>query len=462
MTKHVIGGKQQGEDGGAIIAYLIIAMVVMGTLAAISSYVVTNLQLAGYRQDMITAYQYAQGGAALACRDVETAFTNSGGFVNNLTGSPAYYVKNTARSTNVYTLYARTITSPFTNQNVNLEIWTSSADPARVTVRSSATVGKSTQTVQANLETVFNFGAAIVSTADGTTSTSVSKSNAQDGNACVSGDAKGPTFISGGILANGQANTNACTVTGGVSDNLLNTESRVPDYTDPGGAYQLFDFGRFTAAANVMGTHYTNLTHFITAAAPGTNLEGIIVVDIPTSDKGSLSPSTLPKGINVKGTLVFKFAAGWKSTDKIINTADMYINAANLTGLIANDPTTYTSGYPPTFTSTFKNPASVDISGFGYSNFSTNDDLPALMYNNAILDIHGGCNICGVVYSPCFMEIENKGSRQYFNGSLIGGGGIYVDGNSGAPSIIAYDAKALDLLATFADRGKSVKLVYQK
>ena len=47
----------------------------------------------------------------------------------------------------------------------------------------------------------------------------------------------------------------------------------------------------------------------------------------------------------------------------------------------------------------------------------TSDDLPALMYNVGILDIHGNANICGGVYSPSFMEIENKedGNLQYFN-----------------------------------------------
>lgn len=458
--------KDRGEAAGAIIAYLIIALVVMGTLAAISSYVITNLQLTSYRQDMINAFQYAQGGAALACRDVEVAFTNGGAFTDNLASSPAYYVKDNSRSTNGQWCYARAITSPFTNQSVSLEVWIPSSNTAqRVTVRSTATVGKSTQTVQAFLEMTLAFGAAIVSTDEGTTSTSVNKSVAQDGNAVVDGGNNGTTVINGGVLANGQGNTNACLVTGGVTDQLLNTENRIPDYTDPGGDHQLFDFGRFTAVSKVMGTHYTNLTSFIAAAAPGTVLEGVIVVEIPKDDKGELSDKTLPKGINVRGTLCFKFGTGWSPSDKIINTAAMNINPANLSGLVPSDPSTYTTGYPPTFTNPFKNPANVDIfTPYNYSNFTTNDDLPALMYNNAILDIHGNANICGVVYSPCFMEIENKmdGQTQYFNGSLIGGGGIYVENGKDSISVVNFDVRTLDLLATFGDRGKSVKLVYQK
>jgi hypothetical protein len=86
------------------------------------------------------------------------------------------------------------------------------------------------------------------------------------------------------------------------------------------------------------------------------------------------------------------------------------------------------------------------------------------MYNNAILDIHGNANICGAVYSPSFMEIENKksGQIQYFKGCLIGGGGIYFENNNDAISIASYDANAVNQLATMNGRGKSVKLVYQK
>jgi hypothetical protein len=84
------------------------------------------------------------------------------------------------------------------------------------------------------------------------------------------------------------------------------------------------------------------------------------------------------------------------------------------------------------------------------------------MYNIGILDIHGNANICGVVYTPSFMEIENKqsGQIQYFKGSLIGGGGIYVDNNVNAKTVVSYDKAALDLLATSHSKGKKILVAY--
>jgi hypothetical protein len=86
------------------------------------------------------------------------------------------------------------------------------------------------------------------------------------------------------------------------------------------------------------------------------------------------------------------------------------------------------------------------------------------MYNVGILDIHGPANICGVVYSPSFMEIENKqdGQIQYFKGTLIGGGGILLENNKRATTIVSYDPNALDLLATSGGKGKSLKVAYRE
>jgi hypothetical protein len=123
---------------------------------------------------------------------------------------------------------------------------------------------------------------------------------------------------------------------------------------------------------------------------------------------------------------------------------------------------TYPTGYPPVYADTNKSPYSVTPAG--WPRFDPSDDLPALMYNNAILDMHGDVNICGVVYSSSFMEIENKqsGQTQYFNGALIGGGGIYVENGQHATSIVRYDQNALDRLATSGTRGKTMKVVYQR
>jgi len=142
----------------------------------------------------------------------------------------------------------------------------------------------------------------------------------------------------------------------------------------------------------------------------------------------------------------------------------MNVNPANLSGLVPGNPATYTTGYPPTYSNPAKNPVNIDITSRGFPNFTAADDLPALMYNNAILDIHGNANICGVVYSSSFMEIENKsdGQTQYFNGALIGGGGIYVENGRAATSIVSYDPNAVGNLATAGGRGKSVVAVYRQ
>ena len=455
-----------GERGVALVAYLVVALVITAAIAGIAGYVVQNIQFNQRRQSMVNAIQYAQAGAAMACLDVNIAFTNaSGTFLSNLTGGSPAYTKNNGLSVNNQWVYERTITSPFTNQTVTVQLWmTNSTSPSAVKILATASVGKSTQTSQINLEMRFGAAGAIISTDQGNTSNGISKSTAQGGNVVVDGGSTGTTRIDGGIVANGNAVTNKCVVDS-MSKSLYGTSSQIPDYTNPGSSNQLFDFNRFIAAADVMGTHYTNATTFMNIAKLGTIMEGIIVVDVPKSGtQPVLDDSKLPYGINVRGTLIFNFTGNWAPLDKIVNTATMNINPANLSGLVASNPSTYTTGYPPTYTNASRNPINVDITAKGFNNFTVDDDLPALMYNNAILDIHGDANICGAVYSSSFMEIENKnaGQVQYFRGALIGGGGIYVENGQTATSIVSYDAKAISNLATSGNRGKTLSAVYRK
>ena len=236
------------------------------------------------------------------------------------------------------------------------------------------------------------------------------------------------------------------------------------DYTADGSPDQLFDFNRFIAAAKASGHYFSNLTAFVNVMKTGVVLEGIVAVDIAKSGLPSLSPGTLPFGVNIRGTLVFNFSSDYEVSDKLVNTAAMNINAANLSGLVPGNPATYTTGYPPVYSNPAKHPANVDLTSRGFANFTPYDDLPALMYNVGILDMHGPVNISGVVYSPSFMEIENKqeGQIQYFKGSLIGGGGILVENNSKATSIVSYDPNAMDILASSGTKGKSLKVVYRE
>ena len=185
-------------------------------------------------------------------------------------------------------------------------------------------------------------------------------------------------------------------------------------------------------------------------------------MDIKKSGMSSLDPTDFGGyPLNLHGTLVFNFADDVSATDKIINTTTMNINPADLSHLVATDPSTYTSGYPPVYIDDLhKNPA--NITPVGYEKFSATDDLPAMMYNIGIFDIHGNVNISGVLYSPSFFEIENKqdGQIQYFKGSLITGGGILFENTKAATSIISYDVHVLDQLSTMGGKGKGVFATY--
>src|ERR1051325_8280821 len=328
------------EQGSAMLAYLGLTLVITAAIAAMAAYVVQNFQFNQRRQDMVNAIQFSQGGSALAVQDICQAYTNtanSGNFFNNLTSGTTAYTKNTGLSTSSQLVYERTITSPFTNQSVVARIYmTNSTSPASARIVATATFGNSTQTSEVYVEMKFGYPAAILSTAQGDASTSVNKATAQGGDVVVDGGGT-TTKIDGAIMANGASNTNQCSVSA-VSEGLYNTGSRIPDYTSPGSSNQLFNFSRFIAAADVMGTHYTNSATFMTIAKTGVTMEGIIVVDLPHNSKTmpdpSLDPSHLPSGINVRGTLIFNFIGDWSPLEKIINTATMNINAADLSGLV--------------------------------------------------------------------------------------------------------------------------------
>ena len=459
--------RKQYEGGSAMLGYLFIAMVAMATLAALGGLVVQNLNFAQQRQNLVNARQVAQAGASICATEVEQAYTNGGGgFLSNLTVTLSHpYTKNSSLSTASQWVYERTITDPFTNQSVTAQIWfTNSAVPQKIKCLAKATVGKSTQNSEINLQSTFGVAAAIISTAQGDLATGTSKTEAQNGNVVVVGSNKGLVKVDGGIDANGTINTNVCAVDS-VQGNLYSSSAQLPDYTSPGSPQQLFDFNRYIAAADASANHYTNFASFV-AAAKSATLEGIVVADINYAEKAAikLDPTTFPNGINVHGTLVFNYVGAWSATDKIINTADMYINAADLSNMNPNNPATYPTGYPPVYTNPAKNPINIDISSKGFQNFTPLDDLPAYMYNNAILDMHGNINVCGAVYSPCYMEIENKqaGQIQYIKGAIIGGGGIYMDNLLVATNIVSFDPRAVRNLATAGGTAKTVKVTYYR
>jgi hypothetical protein len=477
---------QSARRGSVLIGYFIVMVVAVSTIAGLGAFVAQSTNLAHRRNDMIAAIQYAEGGAVIACRELNAAFTSTNRTLA-LSTKLVYkgYTLNSSLSTASQNVYQRTIASPFTNQTVTAQIWLPNArtfETAKVVA--AATTGKVTQKATVNVQLTWADPATILSTSAGTKSTGVSKANAQDGNVVIQGDKSGPIIVDGGgglaVMANGQVNldpTYANIPSSAVSKTNYNTANEIPDYTAQGTANTLFDFDRFVALADLTtnafnpkgNNHFTNLATFfaannVAATSAAKALEGVIVVDITSKDPNlnNLNPTHLPNGINVKGTLFFKFDSSFGPLDKIINTATMNINPANLSGLVANNPATYPSGYPPVYYDNTKNPTNINIASKGFANVTPDEDLPALLYSIGVLDIHGNANISGVMYTPSNMEIENKADNQiqYIKGMLIMGLGIYFENNQHSTSIISFDHNAVDSLSTLAGAGKEFTVAY--
>ncbi len=254
---------------------------------------------------------------------------------------------------------------------------------------------------------------------------------------------------------------------GTIEQDLGGTADEIPDFTSLGGPHQLFDFGRFEAAAAAgAGRVYTSLVQFNAAVgdanAFGDKLEGIQFVKIDLVADGPNPGLNINLGINMTGTLVFYCPPGTPPDYKIVIQSPVRVNAADLTNLDVLVESTYASGYPGTFEiPTTKHPWEVDIEilGLGYANFTVEDDLPAVMFNNGIVDFHRHTNICGAVYGPSFIEIENKtGVLQYFNGAIFGGGGIYFEAHASGQGDIAvrHDKNTTDRLAVMGNKGQGL------
>jgi hypothetical protein len=336
------------------------------------------------------------------------------------------------------------------------------------------------------------FDGAIMSDAKPVSADGDGKSLAQDGH-IVFDDKGRPNqfFVDGSLVSNGgvfyndstspmtseNANTNM-NFAGSISTDLAGTPKEIPDYTAEGSSDQLFDFDRFAAAARAgAGREFTSLADFVATMnaynALGTPLEGITLLSLDPSKEGNnpkIQPSgsdpsqgkyAIPGGIKIRGTLVFKFAPGTDPRYKVFVTTDLDINPADLSGLNPNDPSTYPSGFDVPYSNPALRPEAVDITGSGFENFVPEDDIPALMFNNGIVDIHGGANISGLVYGPSFIEIENKeGNLQYFNGAIMGGAGVLIEGDSDkGATVVKFDRSTINNLATKNSKGMGLQLV---
>jgi hypothetical protein len=492
-------GKNKGESGSALIFYCIIAASILLAIGGLAYLVSGSTIITGRRGNVVSAQQFAQGGVVIACRDLNTALTNgSGTIASQLVSGPTPYTRMASLSTASTDVYQRTIAAPFDNQTVVAQIWLpAGSSPNSAKIVASAQVGPVTQTATANIKMNWGYPAAIVSVNAGLASvTSINKTTAQDGNVVINGSKSGPIVVDGGVsglavLANGAVvyDTNYTNPPkSAYSQTNQGSANQIPDYTAQGTSNTLFDIGRFIAVADLTpeptnfnptaNNHFTNLTTFINAAKMATNsahsMEGVIVVDVSSSDSQlkNLTDSVLPNGINIKGTWLMNFTgSGWDpTTEKIIVSAAININPADLSHLVATDPTTYTSGYPPIYSDPTKNPTNININAStnlainakGYANFTAADDLPAEIYTIGVLDMHGNANISGVLYTPSYMEIENKtsGNTQYIRGSLIMGNGIYDENLQSSTSIISFDANAVDSLSTIGGVGKKVLVTY--
>lgn len=482
-----INGKNRVK-GGTMIVFLMVVLMASVAIAGVMSLVSQQAKLTGRRGNVIAALQYAQGGAVIACTDLNNAVlaTNASGLSYNLTHGTYPYTQST--SSGSQTVFQRTIGSPFTNQTVTAQIiMTNLSGPKNATIVTTATVGDITQTATLHCKIAWGYPGAIISVSPGTSETGVAKGPAQDGNVVINGDKNGPIIVDGNVgkavIANGMVNvdTNYLKPSATVySATNYGTATQIPDYTTQGTSNTLFDINRFIAVAN--GTpngaapsgnnHFTNFAQFLKAASnssPSKPMEGVVVVDVSLADANNksyfpLSPSMAPNGVNIKGTMLFNFTGtGWDpTTEKIVITADLNVNAANLAGLVATNPATYPSGYPPVYTNAAHNPANIDISSKGFANFTSDDDLPAIIYTIGVLDMHGNANISGVMYTPSYMEIENKadGQIQYIRGALIMGHGIYYENLQKSTSIISFDNRTLDSLSTVGTSGKKVSVAY--
>ena len=174
-----------------------------------------------------------------------------------------------------------------------------------------------------------------------------------------------------------------------------------------------------------------------------------------------------PDGIDIRGTLVLLFEPDVDPDSKIKFDAPLRINPITpeqLDDLDPGDPDTFVSGYSGMRPDVFDaSQTAKDSAGNAITPFTMQDDLPALMYNGGIADLHKQVNISGVIYSPVFAEIENKGNTtQYINGAVIGGGGILVQNKGNGKTIIKYNPNTLDRLATDGSNGKTFRVVHRE
>ncbi len=256
------------------------------------------------------------------------------------------------------------------------------------------------------------------------------------------------------------------------------TNLKDPDYSggvdpltyfdNPSG--QLFDFGRYKAAA-IATSNTLSWNEFEVKVQNNEQMHGIVYVTLDANE-GTKKLET--GSINIKGTLVINLINGtpnYKMFVKVPINVNPVISPTTNTTIISpadfdhwtskaasrantSDPFPWPSGYKTgwndvgTYASGSKDPRGKTLSG--YESFGPYEDMPALMYSGGIVDIHHEANISGVVYTPDFVEIEQKKKNnevQYINGAIFAGNGIYLESNDCSGGIgVVYDPDTLDSL----------------
>lgn len=483
--------KRSREGGYAMVAGIMIVMVLVALSAAMTVSATGHHAKAMRSTERARALALAEGAAAIVLTemgdDATAPVSSTGSFaVKNNTYTRTFTPFNASDgTTDVSVTYltqsgSKYVPVVFKDRTKPVESY------SRVQVRVTGSIGRSERTIEVDLvEQFILFQSAISSDATPTGSSGDGKNLAELGNIVFKDKGRpGQLYVAGDIVSNGGVfgefsssplsteNANGYINFAGTVQKDLSApggEDPIPDYTSIGSQDQLFEFDRFIAAARAgAGREFTTIADFKsamnTANANGEFFEGITVLSFNPNTEGSkpkIYPGDIPGGVNIRGTLLFNFPAGTDPFYKIYMICDVNINPADLSGLNLSDPSTYPSGYGLPWADNSKRPSAVDISGAGFANFGADDDLPALMFNTGIVDQHGYTNISGVVYGPSFIELENKdGKMQYFSGAMIGGGGIFIEGNSSAGNtVIDFDASTINMLSTANGKGKGLKIL---
>src|SRR5205085_341401 len=96
----IIAANPHRTQQGSILAYFILVLIIVSAIASVGAYVAQTANVTHHRNDMISAIEFAHGGAVIACGDLDSAYTNKGtGFPDNLmTNLSAPYTLDTALS----------------------------------------------------------------------------------------------------------------------------------------------------------------------------------------------------------------------------------------------------------------------------------------------------------------------------------------------------------------------------